>query len=392
MRPRSVIVLGAVAAALYGAPAGAAPTGVAPEAVAGGGAVPAALAGAAPGAAATAAPGAAAMPPPTCADPGTGRDFPLETRIKGGPAEYRAGDARRAWTVELANTTNLTCSRIHPVLVLVDRYRTLLPRQVRLEFHDGKRWRPVGLERTDRYENIGVLAGEGFRGFTVGPDSTVKVSVRFALTEDTEANKVIANAAIVQRRGDDGAWVGESGDYRFEVLSAPRRERTPRAEPPADPDAPGTRETPGRPQSSTGSDTPEDPADTADPGHPSYPADPGRPTAPSYPAVPDPSTDPPSSRASEPSADRPFPRPSEPGTDRPSSTRPESPAPPTDPADPDRHDRHDRPHDPGTPDRGELAETGTAREHALGLGLTAAALVAAGGLLATLSRRLRTER
>ncbi|GAA4938009.1 hypothetical protein GCM10023237_70240 [Streptomyces coeruleoprunus] len=42
--------------------------------------------------------------------------------------------------------------------------------------------------------------------------------VRLGFTADARPDQVTANAAIVQRRGDDGEWVGESGDYRFAVV------------------------------------------------------------------------------------------------------------------------------------------------------------------------------
>ncbi|MET7927355.1 hypothetical protein ABZT43_25820, partial [Streptomyces sp. NPDC005349] len=32
-----------------------------------------------------------------------------------------------------------------------------------------------------------------------------------AFTSDARPNSVVANAAVVQRRGDDGDWVGQSG-------------------------------------------------------------------------------------------------------------------------------------------------------------------------------------
>ncbi|MYR43537.1 hypothetical protein GTW67_16280 [Streptomyces sp. SID5910] len=103
------------------------------------------------------------------------------------------------------------------------------PEQARLEFYDGDRPRPVIFEATDRDELIGAFGeGEGkgeegvdaaFPGFTVGPGKTLTVKVRLALTSDTAPGQVTANAAVVQRRGDDGDWVGQSNDYRFRVGS-----------------------------------------------------------------------------------------------------------------------------------------------------------------------------
>ncbi|MET8689042.1 hypothetical protein ABZV77_33035 [Streptomyces sp. NPDC004732] len=152
---------------------------------------------------------------PTCAS--TDRaDFPLDTRIHRGPAAYEPGGERQEWTLDLTNTTDETCGNIHPILVLVDQERTLKARQVRLEFDDGKRERTVAFQKTARGENIGVFGG-GFPGFTVGPGRTVTVKVRLAFADDTAANHAVASAALVQRRDDDGDWVGESNNYPFDI-------------------------------------------------------------------------------------------------------------------------------------------------------------------------------
>ncbi|MFI1482733.1 hypothetical protein [Streptomyces sp. NPDC020747] len=163
----------------------------------------------------------------------------MRTRIHGGPAEYDAGGGFRTWYIDLTNTTDATCGNIHPVVVLVDGKRALRPEQPRLEFYDGERPRAVNFERTGQDENIGVLgspAGRAdgseaesgaeaevapFPGFTVAPGATLSVKVRLAVTSDAVANDVVAHAAVVQRRGDDGDdgdWVGESNDYRFRIL------------------------------------------------------------------------------------------------------------------------------------------------------------------------------
>ncbi|WP_406317878.1 hypothetical protein [Streptomyces sp. NBC_00118] len=140
--------------------------------------------------------------------------FPISTRIHGGPTTYHPGGGFRTWSLDLTNKTDAECAAIHPVLVLIDKKRTLATRQIRLEFSDGKRRHPVRFERTDRDENIGVF-DDGFPGFRVGPGKTVTVRARLAFTSDARPNSVVANAAVVQRRDDDGDWVGESGDYRF---------------------------------------------------------------------------------------------------------------------------------------------------------------------------------
>ncbi|MFJ2773383.1 hypothetical protein [Streptomyces sp. NPDC087300] len=145
-------------------------------------------------------------------------DFPIDTRVHEGPDTYRAGGPRRNWTIDLTNTTGDSCGDVHPILVLVDRKQGLRARQIRLEFHDGTRWRPVPFERTDQDENIGVF-GDGAPGFTVGPGRTVSVKVRLAFTADARPDRVVASAAVVQRRDDDGDWVGESNDYPFDIVA-----------------------------------------------------------------------------------------------------------------------------------------------------------------------------
>ncbi|MFH8485507.1 hypothetical protein [Streptomyces longisporoflavus] len=156
-----------------------------------------------------------AAQPPVCSDP-TGEDFPIGTRIRGGPPTYEAGGGYRSWSVELANTTRGTCGNIHPVVVIVDKERQLRPRQVQLEFHDGKRWRTVGFERTDRDENVGVF-DDGFPGFTVKAGKTRTVKVRLSFTSAARSEQAVISAAVVQRRDDDGDWVGESEDYPFGI-------------------------------------------------------------------------------------------------------------------------------------------------------------------------------
>ncbi|MEV5983484.1 hypothetical protein AB0L85_00420 [Streptomyces sp. NPDC052051] len=152
---------------------------------------------------------------PSCAAP-TGNAFPLTTHIRGGPDSYRAGGDDHTWFIDLKNTTTHSCSRIHPVVVLVDTHHALTAEQPKLEFFEGDRAHPVALRRTDRSELVGAF-DDGFAGFTVAPGKTVSVKVRLALGPDARQNDVVANAAIVQRRGDDGSWVGESNEYRFRI-------------------------------------------------------------------------------------------------------------------------------------------------------------------------------
>ncbi|MGI5394719.1 hypothetical protein [Streptomyces sp. CA-251251] len=215
-------------------------------------------------------------PLPACTAPDD-HTFPLATRIHGGPTGFEAGGGYGTWYLDLTNTTSRTCEGIHPVVVLVDEERALKPSQPRLEFYDGAQPRPVAFESTERDELIGVFgadedededeggrgdaAGEGaglpdFPGFTVGPGETLTVKVRLALTSDAVANEVTANAAVVQRRGDDGEWIGQSDDYRFRIRSdrsaaepstgrsadpaSPSGETVPESRGPATPDASGT--------------------------------------------------------------------------------------------------------------------------------------------------------
>ncbi|MGW7411390.1 hypothetical protein [Streptomyces sp. NPDC054863] len=154
---------------------------------------------------------------PSCGDPHS-VDFPLGTRIHGGPGTYEPGGDSAEWYVDLTNDTGAACHDIHPVLVLVDRGRNLRPDHVRAEFYDtasGGR-HPVPFVRTDEDELIGVF-GDGIPGFTVGAGRTVSVRVRLAFTGAARTNSVVANTAVVQRKDHDGEWVGQSADYRFAV-------------------------------------------------------------------------------------------------------------------------------------------------------------------------------
>ncbi|WP_424920733.1 hypothetical protein [Streptomyces sp. wa13] len=175
----------------------------------------------------------AAPESPACGDP-DGEDFPIETRIHGGPDTYVSGGGYGTWFLDLTNTTSESCHSIHPVLVLTDEDRTLTAEQIQLQFteraHPDEEHR-VSWESTDRDEQIGVFGGgeqdDDFPGFTVPARKTVTVEVRMAFTSDTRPGKVTAHAAIVQRRaagdeaeqaGSDGDWVGESAAYSFAVV------------------------------------------------------------------------------------------------------------------------------------------------------------------------------
>jgi hypothetical protein len=178
---------------------------------------------------------AAAPDRPVCGDP-DGEDFPIETRIHGGPDTYASGGGYGIWYLDLVNTTSEPCHSIYPVLVLTDEDRALTAEQIQLEFteraHPDEEHR-VSWESTDRDEQIGVFGSgeqnDDFPGFTVPAKKTVRVEVRMAFTSDTRPGKVTARAAIVQRRtaqdaaeqadkAADGDWVGESAAYPFAIV------------------------------------------------------------------------------------------------------------------------------------------------------------------------------
>ncbi|MER7465438.1 hypothetical protein [Streptomyces sp. NPDC097981] len=153
----------------------------------------------------------------TCGD-GKSSAFPIGARIRGGPAVYRTGGGPQTWLLDLTNTTNSECTAIHPVVVFTDKDRALLPAHFRMEFEAPGGTFPVSFERSDRDEIIAVFdGGEAFSGFAVRAGGTLTVKVGLAFAPDTPPGEVVADAALVQRRGDDGDWVGESGGYRFSV-------------------------------------------------------------------------------------------------------------------------------------------------------------------------------
>ena len=162
-------------------------------------------------------PGPGADRQPGCGNPND-LDFPIETRIHGGPATYRAGSGPKTWSLDLKNTTDQACQNIHPVIVLTDQERDLATSQVTLELRDAEgRWRTLSLEKSDADETIGLIEGD-FPGFAVPAGRTVTVTARLALSAATRPDAMVVSAATVQRRGDDGDWVGESNAYHFTVL------------------------------------------------------------------------------------------------------------------------------------------------------------------------------
>ncbi|MCA6095586.1 hypothetical protein LE181_25915 [Streptomyces sp. SCA3-4] len=181
--------------------------------------------GAAGGAARSAAD--APQPQSPCGDPRSAQ-FPIGSRLSGGPGAYERGGAPRTWRLELRNATDAECRDVHPVAVLSDKGRALEPGHIHLDFYDagGTRWLPVTFERTEEAENVGVLGGgsagdaAGFPGFVVPPHGAVTVPLRLAFADDAPTGPVTANVTAVQKRGDDGAWVGESDDYAFAVEPA----------------------------------------------------------------------------------------------------------------------------------------------------------------------------
>ncbi|MBT2539966.1 hypothetical protein J7E99_04395 [Streptomyces sp. ISL-44] len=203
MRVRKALALGAVlSAALVAATAPTAPTAAA-DVGTGGGARPA--------------PALPSRAKATCGD-GKSTAFPIGARIRGGPAVYRTGGGPQTWYLDLTNTTDSLCTAIHPVVVLTDKARALRPAHLRMEFDTPSGTLPVSLERTDRDEIIAVFdGGSAFPGFTVAAGGSLTVRVGLAFASDAPTGEVVADAALVQRNGDDGDWIGEADGYRFSV-------------------------------------------------------------------------------------------------------------------------------------------------------------------------------
>ncbi|MGC5361808.1 hypothetical protein ACPXCE_08985 [Streptomyces sp. DT24] len=166
---------------------------------------------------------------PGCGDPAAA-DFPIETRIHGGPDTYAPG-GHGTWYLDLTNTTSEPCRAIHPVLVLTDQDRKLRPDQIQLQFYEEANpavAHRVNWETTDRDEQIGVFDAANFSGFTIPAGRTYTVRVRMGFTSDVGPGRIKANAAVVQwlndtgksrtkASGGDSEWVGESDDYTFAI-------------------------------------------------------------------------------------------------------------------------------------------------------------------------------
>ena len=338
----AVAVVTAVVLAPLGAQSGSAAPVPAP--------VPGSTAGAAtPGAGADdpAGPPENQPPEPYCGDPGSA-DFPIETRVHPGAKGYEAGGRGHAWKLDLRNTTKAACRSIHPVAVLVDRERKLTPGQVRLEYAEpGRRgWHPVELERTEHDETVGVFDGPAKQGFAVDRGRTLTLRVRMRFAPDAVDNRVELKVAAVQRRDDDGDWVGQSNGYSFRIGTGGHDEpEEAEREASTAPDAtsePGASTAPDRPAPTATGPTGTGPSRSSKPGGNPEPSRTGGTAGSGQP-----------SDGTDPSADA------------------------TDPAAP--------PHATRPP---ALAETGTTPAVAAAELSTAAALIAVGGFLVRRSRRL----
>ncbi|MFJ9853592.1 hypothetical protein [Streptomyces sp. NPDC101150] len=208
------------------------------------------------------------VPTVSCGRPDS-PSFPIDSRVRGGPAAYPAGGDWGTWQLELRNTTDAVCEDVHPIVVLTSARHGLRPGRIRLEYRDpaGGDWRPVPFEATDHEEQIGVFAksakpaksdksanaaesagaggpggGEPGRasggGLAVPANGTVTVPIRLRFAAGTAPGPVTANVTTVQRRGSDGEWIGQSGDYRFAVQAdASAAPASPEAAAPPDPAA-----------------------------------------------------------------------------------------------------------------------------------------------------------
>ncbi|WP_159072383.1 hypothetical protein [Streptomyces sp. CMB-StM0423] len=272
MGPRSAFAVTAAAAALFLCP-------VSP------------VAAAAVGAAAGQEPPPGRAFAPRCGDPGAGR-FPVRTALHGDGAALRAGGPRGELTLRLHNTSAGACRDVHPVAVVShEAGGRLRPAGIRLEFHDerARRWRSVAFERTGAQEAAGVFAG-GSRGFVLRAGESREVRLRVGFAQDAPPGRVTVNVTTVQRRGDDGEWVGQSKDYETGIERGRRccgetREPEHATERPAEPREGATPERPRRhpeppgPRESGGPERREPGAESGPPGAPGSPGAPGTPRA-----------------------------------------------------------------------------------------------------------------
>ncbi|WP_405729717.1 hypothetical protein OG607_28970 [Streptomyces sp. NBC_01537] len=149
-------------------------------------------------------------------------DFPVHAQLTGGSPTYHPGEAPRSLTVRLSNTTRTARRDVHAVIVLVDRERTLTPRNVSLQYRDAasRTWRAVSLTHTGNDENVGVVGGEDGPGMALAPRQSAAVELRLRFGRGTRPVHVAASATVMQREraGADGEWVGQSEPYEFDIV------------------------------------------------------------------------------------------------------------------------------------------------------------------------------
>lgn len=175
-------------------------------------------------AAASPGPGTPAPPAdraPACGAPAA-TGFPINSRLYGGPSGYSTGVYADGFSLDLHNTTAGACRDVHPLIILVDRAEQLTPEHFTLWYAPpGGSWRTVPFERTDHGENIGIPDGERSPGLTIPAGGTVTVRLRLFFEPEAPAGPVVASATTMQRRAENGAWVGESDHYLFDIVPPP---------------------------------------------------------------------------------------------------------------------------------------------------------------------------
>ncbi|MDI5972493.1 hypothetical protein POF50_024660 [Streptomyces sp. SL13] len=175
--------------------------------------------------AAAPAPGNSAAPPadraPVCGNPAA-RGFPIDSRLHDGPSGYAPGLEADGFALDLTNTTDGACRDVHPLVILVDRDGTLTGDQFTLRYRPpGGDWRAVPFESTDRGEFVGIPGGQNGPGLTIPAGATVTVRLQLWFAPSAPADRVVASATTMQRRGQDGSWVAESNHYPFDIVPAP---------------------------------------------------------------------------------------------------------------------------------------------------------------------------